>query len=190
MTSLPNITYRRGRNLKEFLVHSHFETSKSATWLKSNSTGSYPCGSCTFCKYMDKKKSFVNPRDNRSFEIQQFINCRTTKVIYAAQCSCPKLYVGKTIQQLRRRISQHISTINTGADTPLSRHVRYFHNGEVDSLKFWGICKLQTGPRKGNIDKKLLQEEARWIFRLNSLSPGGLNEGFTFYSFSLNIYES
>lgn len=88
--------------------------------------GSHPCGNCIFCKHMTKTKSFTNPVDGRVFEIRQFINCKTTKVTYAAQCTCPKLYVGKTIRQLRRRISQHISTINTGADTSLSRHMRVF----------------------------------------------------------------
>lgn len=80
------------------------------------------------------------------------------------KCTCLKIYVGKTIQQLRRRISNHISTINTAKDTPLSRHVRYIHGGDNRTLSFLGICKITMGPRKGDLNKRLLQEEARWIF--------------------------
>lgn len=100
-----------------------------------------------------------------------------------AQCTCPKSYVGKTIQQLRRRISNHISTINATKDTPLSRHVRYIDGGDTRTLSFWGICKMTMGSRRGDLDKRLLQEEARWIFRLESLNSNGLNEGFTFAAF-------
>lgn len=99
-----------------------------------------------------------------------------------AQCTCLKIYVGKIIQQLCRRISNHISTINTAKDTPLSRHVRYIHGGDSKALSFWGISKITMGPRRGNLNKRLLQE-AQWIFCLWLLNPYGLNEGFTFSAF-------
>lgn len=70
--------------------------------------------------------------------IEQFVNCKTTGVIYMAQCECPMIYVGKTIQSLRRRISQHLSTINRGLDTPISRHIRLVHGGDVECAKILG----------------------------------------------------
>lgn len=128
-------------------------------------------------------QQFTNPIDGRIYHIREFINCQSTGVVYMAQCTGPQIYVGKTIQQLRRRISNHISTITTAKDTPLSRHVRHVHAGDLKVLKFWGITKIKLGPRKGNLNKRLLQEEARWIYQLGSLAPQGLNEGFTFSSF-------
>lgn len=183
LTPYPSITYRRGGNLRDFLVHSHLDHEPSNNWLQSSILGSHPCGDCKFCSYMPTKKSFTNPYDKKIYTIREFINCRTMGVVYVAQCSCSLLYVGKTTQQLRRRICQHVSTINTGRDTPLARHVRFFHDGNSNDLKFWGIMRIKQGPRKGDLNKRLLQEEAKWIFRLNSLSPIGINEGFTFSAF-------
>lgn len=184
LTDFPTVTYRRGKILRDILVHSHFsQIPISRNWLQAATTGSHPCGRCSFCTYMPTKKNFVNPIDGKIYTIRDFINCQSQGVIYMAQCTCPKIYVGKTIQQLRRRISNHISTINTSKDTPLSRHIRHIHGGDIKTLNFWGICKMTMGPRRGDLNKRLLQEEARWIFRLGSLSPNGLNEGFTFASF-------
>ena len=180
----PQITFRRGKNLKDHLVHSFYNTNPAPlTWLRSTVVGSHPCGRCSFCPYVQKKKFFINPKDERKYDIREFINCQTKGIIYIAQCPCPKLYVGKTIQEFRRRICQHVSSINTKADTSISRHVRTFHSGNPSCLQFWGLCKRNLGPRCGNLDKILYQEEAKWIYRLESLSPHGLNEGFTFSSF-------
>lgn len=130
-------------------MHSHLQTpNPSGTWLQTSTTGSYPCGGCSFCKFLPRKKTFTE------FTIKQFINCKTMGVIYAAKCTCPKLYIGKTVQQLRRRISKHLSAINTHADTPLARHIHYYHDGDIEALQFWGICHLKLGLRRGNLDKK------------------------------------
>lgn len=180
----PSVTYRRGRNFRDSFVHSHFQGPPTPpSWLTSPTVGSHPCGTCSFCEFIPKKKSFINPIDNHEYKIKDFINCKTSGVVYIAQCCCTLIYVGKTIQPLRRRICQHLSTINRGVDTPISRHVRFFHDGNVKALKFWGIEKVRMGPRKGNLDTKLLQIEAKWIFKLDCRSPKGLNEGFTFTPF-------
>lgn len=73
--------------------------------------------------------------------------------------------------------------MQTNADTPLARHVRSEHGGNTNSLTFWGISKIKLEVRQGNLDKLILQEEAKWIYRLNSLSLCGLNEGFSYTAF-------
>lgn len=98
-------------------------------------------------------------------------------------CPCQLIYIGKTIQQFRRKISKHLSKINTHADIPISRHIQQYHGGDTKTLKSWGICQIKLDPRKGYLNKKLLQEEAQWIYRLDCCSPKGLNEGFTFSAF-------
>ncbi|XP_073403066.1 olfactory receptor 11L1-like [Dendrobates tinctorius] len=42
-----------------------------------------------------------------------YFNCKTRFVIYALVCPCPKVYVGQTTQELRRRMQQHFSNITT-----------------------------------------------------------------------------
>lgn len=95
-----SVNYRRGQNLRDILVHSNLQVDKPNTWLKSPTIGSYPCGSCTFCKYLPKIKEFKNPNDGHIYKLKQFINCKTRGIIYIASCNCPKLYVGKIIFSL------------------------------------------------------------------------------------------
>lgn len=125
ITSYPNITYCRGENLRDRRVHSHFENNVSTkNWLQSNIIGSYSCGRCTFCKYMPNLKELENHTDHKKFVIRQFIYCQSAGVIYVIKCTCPKLYVGKTIQQFIWGLSKHISSINSENHTPLSRLMR------------------------------------------------------------------
>lgn len=102
ITPHPSITYRKGKRFRDSMVHSFLQTDNS-TWLKTPTKGSFPCGNCIFCSYMVKSKSFVNPGDGKEYHIREFINCRTTGMVYAAKCGCEKIYVGKNIQPLKRR---------------------------------------------------------------------------------------
>lgn len=183
LNEYPALTYRRGQNLREHLVHSLYQEGIKETWLRSTIKGSFPCGNCKFCTYLPRIKEFKIPGTERKIEIRQFFNCRLKGIVYVATCTCPKLYVGKTLQEFRRRISKHISAINCGEETPIARHLREYHNNDVKALKFWGLSQQKRGKRKGNLDRLLLREEAKWIFRLNTLNPNGFNEGFTFTPF-------
>lgn len=69
---------------------------------------------------MPMKKTFTNPVDNKQYTIRQFIKSKNNWSGICGTMPMPKLYVGKMIQQLRTRISKHISSINTQADTPLA----------------------------------------------------------------------
>lgn len=168
LPTYPSVTYRRGKNLREKLVHSHLksEPQGGSEWLCSRTIGTFPCGTCSFCPMIPKQKAFINPVDNKIYTIKQCFNCKTSGIIYGALCSCPKIYVGKTLQEFRQRISKHLSAIRTGADTPLARHIREIHHGDLSTLTFWGIAKPKLGPRSGNLDRLLLRTEAEWIYRL------------------------
>lgn len=82
LPSYPNITYRRGKNLREMLVHSHLRTTTptGSDWLRSPVIGSFPCGGCTFCQYLPKKKSFTNPPDGKQYTIKQVGLCTVPPV--------------------------------------------------------------------------------------------------------------
>lgn len=75
LTPYPSVTYRRGGNLRDFLVHSHLDSSNSQkNWLQLSIVGSHSCGDCKFCTYMPTKKTFTNPSDNKTYQIREFIN--------------------------------------------------------------------------------------------------------------------
>ncbi|KAM4035090.1 uncharacterized protein ACNLHF_021773 [Anomaloglossus baeobatrachus] len=120
-----------------------------------------------------------------------YFNCRTKNLIYGLICSCPKIYVGQTGQELRRRIQQHISTINT-AKTDLEKgrtlssvaaHLLQHHNGRTSGIRILGLESPKTNIRGGNPTLDLLRRKSAWIHNLNSLAPGGLNEELLFTGF-------
>uniref|UniRef100_A0A1B8Y3M1 GIY-YIG domain-containing protein n=1 Tax=Xenopus tropicalis TaxID=8364 RepID=A0A1B8Y3M1_XENTR len=181
----PVMVARRAMSLSDLLVHSHYVDKKPAgpVHFLIPTIGSYKCHHCEACQYMKPMKNFKHLISARNYEIKQFINCRTSGVIYAAVCKCPKMYIGKTFRELRKRILEHVGTIVHKKDTPLARHMRDFHSSNPLEIYFFGIEKVKLSERKGNIDNILLKKECQWIFRLKTRSPMGLNEGFTFTPF-------
>ncbi|XP_066454507.1 uncharacterized protein [Eleutherodactylus coqui] len=185
ITNTPSITFRRGRNLRDRLVHSHLSPRQPETmWLgRKEIKGTFPCGDCSVCESILRSSSFRSAVRNKTFEIRDYINCKSNNVIYMATCTCPKNYIGKTTQQLRRRIQGHLGNINRKEATPLSNHMRSVHQGDISQLKFQGLEKIRSYGRRGDTDKRLLQKETEWIFRLKSVHPQGLNEILSFNCF-------
>ncbi|OCT76473.1 hypothetical protein XELAEV_18031674mg [Xenopus laevis] len=98
-------------------------------------------------------------------------------------CPCNLIYVGETIQKVKDRFSQHRSTINTGSRTlPVSRHCLELGHTSND-LRFKVIQHIPPPKRGGNHILELKRAEVKWIDRLGTLSPGGLNKDFDLHLF-------
>ena len=109
-------------------------------------------------------------------------NCTSNNLVYGAQCNhCSASYVGKTVQQLRTRISQHrnnikklgTSNVEINDENSLAAHLIHEHNlttpSDFNSSYKFTILKTVSDP------KKLLFEEQKLINRLGTLKPNGLN---------------
>ena len=105
-------------------------------------------------------------------------NCKSKCLIYIAQCChCLKLYVGKTIQELRSRIAGHRShvksydpTLEITDENCLAAHIAECH-GTVefnDSYKFSVLEHVST-------PSMLLIREQHYINSLRTFKPFGLN---------------
>ncbi|OCT98961.1 hypothetical protein XELAEV_18004760mg, partial [Xenopus laevis] len=127
----------------------------------------------------------------------------STYVVYALVCPCGLYYIGKTIQKLKDRFNKHKSGIKIGqATTPLVKYqvfqiersinplppytlvqhcIEYSHN--VSSLRIMGIDQILR--LSGGLDKNtlLLRKEAEWTFRLNTVTPMGLNDSLNLSCF-------
>ncbi|OCT80880.1 hypothetical protein XELAEV_18027692mg [Xenopus laevis] len=174
----PVITFRRSKNLRDRLRHSHFSTTTKSTWLSELTKGCYKCGNCVACPFIEKTTSVRGRSDIEEFKLRHFMNYPCIM-----RCICNKLYVGKTQRQFRRRILQHVGDVRNKRNTSVAIHVNELHGGNVNTMKFFAVEHFQPTTRVGDIDTKLLQCEAKWIYWLNSRSPTGLNEGFTFKPF-------
>lgn len=170
----PLFTYKRGRNLSNMLVRSDVIREKTEAFIK----GCFPCRNCAACSTIIKSNYFTCPRTNKRFDIKSCITCNTKNVIYLLRCPCYKIYCGKTSRSLKIRIGEHKSAIRRKDITsPVAKH--FAENGHsVDQLQCIGIEKISQPRRGGDLDRKLLQREAFWIYRLNGMSPNNLNEEF------------
>lgn len=181
----PNLVARRAKNLGDILIHSEFTKEPSANWLYEypRSKGMFSCNRCQICPFVDRTATFSDTRGRHTFEIRDLINCSSNKVIYMLTYPCPKIYIGKTKRSLKTRIGEHIREIKgekerdpeKSWEKPLAKHFALYHRGKPDGLKVKDIYLLKLSPRRGDFNRILLQKEKRWIYRLGSLAPHGLN---------------
>lgn len=123
-----------------------------------------------------KKRSSFFSRRGTEFDIRELITCNTTHVTYVIECPCRKQYVGRTTRPLRVRIREHITNIRKGFPKHnLSRHFNEFHHRDPSGLVFYGIDTIKDNWRGGSKKVLISQNETRWIYRLDSLVPRGLN---------------
>ncbi|OCT85330.1 hypothetical protein XELAEV_18023496mg [Xenopus laevis] len=174
---IPMFAYKRGKNLRDVLVKadnkSHYVTQH---FLSNPQPGNFRCYNCSVCNSMLQGTSFAHPRTAQRFQIKHRITCQSTHVIYMIVCPCGLYYIGKTIQKLKDRFLKHKSVIKIGKDTtPLVTHCRE-HNHNISSLRLMGIDQIISPG--GGVDKNtlLLRREAEWIFRLDTVTPMGLND--------------
>lgn len=105
------------------------------------------------------------------FEIKEFISGLSTHVVYALECPCGLMYIGRT-----KRVSEHIYNILIGyKDYSVSLYFRQKHGRGPAGLKFWGIDRLYPAWRGGNIVCELSKRKTQWIFLTNTRSPNGMS---------------
>lgn len=145
--------------------------------------GSFPCGHCSFCQYIRHEKTFSLPIGT-TFKPAHITNCQTWGVVYLMSCECGAYYVGKTKQEIHRRISKHVYHMQIGNHyLPLGRHVVEVHNYKMPKVSFTALNRIHIPERGGDWNKILLQHEQRWIFKLNFTSFPGLNDAISFSPF-------
>ncbi|XP_075706647.1 uncharacterized protein LOC142741141 [Rhinoderma darwinii] len=194
----PQLTAKRSKTLGDHLVRSHYSAPSPKTYLfgsKGPTWGSFSCGHCSICKLIVKTDTFTDSEKKRSFKIVHFINCSTTGVVYMATCPCGLSYVGMTTRELKMRIQEHVRDIKKAGTIEgnnweeidklksIPRHFRDFHNNKWQDLKVHGIDKILVGSRGGDTFRKLERIECKWITKLKTSAPLGLNEKMSFASF-------
>lgn len=111
----PSVTYRQGSNLRD---RHYTPPTKPECWLTREVKGCFRGSGCVACKYIKTGRSFSSNVTKETFEIQHYIRCRSTGVIYWVHCACGLEYVGKTSREVRRRIREHLGDIRHRCETP------------------------------------------------------------------------
>lgn len=176
----PAFTFRRARSLRNELISSEY---KGGSKDPCKRFGAFKCGGCRYCQFMDVGTHKLLPNNNK-FVPGHFSNCKTVGVVYLLQCDCQCFYVGKTKNELWRRIYHHIQSMKVcNPDLPLGRHTIQSSKSILPEVRFLVLDRIHSGIRGGHWNKILLQCEQRWIFKLGATRFPWLNDMVSFKPF-------
>ena len=163
----PSVAFRRPKSIRNHLIRGDILPTKKEL------TCTMPCGkNCKICKCLSSETEITNPKVKKTIQrIKDFGTCDSRNLIYAVRCKkCNVLYVGHTGERLKDRMSKHRYDCRKRPDnTELSFHFHPNHDPEKDME----IFILQTGLK--TVEEREFYED-RWICRLQTLQPTGVNK--------------
>ena len=157
------VAYRRQPNLGDLLTSSQLAK-------KPIQSGTFKCGKCSNCKFINTEKSFQNRTTGQTYKTRGHIDCNSHNVIYVITCKkCRKQYVGQTSLPLKLRMSNHISSIKKkDFNKPTTSHFNQPDHTWQD-VTFQGIMTSSH-----DVTGRLTWERT-WIRLLNTFEPHGIN---------------
>ena len=169
---------RRNKNLSDQLVKASTKTqTQHETYIST-----HPCNrpsQCRYCPKINRCGYVISKVTGHKITTMVNINCQTSNVIYLITCTtCGIQYVGQTRNRVLTRFQGHHSDIKNHNDTTVSRHFNKcpssqpagYDGLEISILSF---IKNPANSRAGQIERD--REEKRWIHRLATVVPKGLN---------------
>lgn len=149
--------YRRNPNLRDLLVFAKLPSSQTEKFQK-------------FTKQFSNLKFIWNCKEKLILKITQSFSTKSVNCIYVLFCvKCDLKYVGETRNSLFTRFTQHRYNIRHKKEqnTLVVQHF-LFHG--VDSLRIAGLQRSEVWT-----DWERKKMERRWIYRLGTREPYGLN---------------
>ena len=164
------ISFKRDKNVGNFLVRSAFKSDNQPRTFKCTRTR---CKTCPFISNMVQMS-----RRNRSVKITDHFPCISANVVYCITCTLSKkTYIGETRKRLADRFREHLRDVernNTDASKPVARHFN-LPNHSHHNMTICGLS-LQHGDTESR--KNL---EQKFIFQLGTLYPHRINERHSFH---------
>ena len=166
----PVISFKRDKNMGNFLVTSSFQTNYQPGL-------TFKCARlrCKTCPFIHNVEKMSGPR--RAIKITDHFACTFANVIYyITYTCCKKLYIGETERLLADQFREHLRDVERN-DKDASEPVSIQFNLPNHSKQHVGICGLSlhlgSSESRKTPDKKI-------IFQIGTLNPHGINEGFSF----------
>ena len=165
----PLISFKRDKNIGNFLVRSSFQT--------NDQSGTFKCARsrCKTCPFIHNVEKLSGPK--RSIKMIDHFTCTSANVIYCITCTyCNKLYIGETGRRLGERFREHLRDVERNdkdASKPVARHF----NLPYHSKQHMAVCGLSLHLGSSESRKTL---EQKFIFQIGTLNPHGINERFSF----------
>lgn len=141
LPQIPKVCFRKARNFKNILAPSKLKTGniEKDTSLKFNNLkGVFGCKKprCLTCQFIHYGQESFSDQSGQKYPISQFLTCSHDFVIYGLTCSCKKVYVGRTIRPVRKRIGEHRRLIEAGnTEHSVPKHFTYRHQKDITALR-------------------------------------------------------
>ena len=188
---------RRNKNLRDILVRAQLPQKPPKPLPAPGDRPMHPCPriNCRYCCRLDKTGNITSKSTGRSYFARSKVSCQSNNLIYCLTCTrCNVQYVGQTKNKLEDRFVVHFNHIaptkpprkkskskpanpkyKLKYDDPIGRHFKsIYHNGLNDVHIH--ILHFITAPSNSVPAKSLRDDlERKWIHRLKTLSPWGLN---------------
>ena len=169
--------FRRCKNLRDILVRAKItpipENNPNVTTFDNECRRTY----CIYCRMLHRSGRIRCQYNNRSYITRMKVSCKCTNLIYALECrKCGKIYVGQTKRRLMDRIMEHLRNIRQRCQTHIvSRHyTRSDHDG-IENMIIHILDFIPAHPDSKSATELRNRCERKWIFRLRSIVPNGLN---------------
>ena len=130
----PLISFKRDKNIGNFLVRSSFQT--------NDQPGTFKCARarCKTCPFIHNANKISGPK--RSTKITGHFTCTSANVIYCITCTyCKKIYIGETGRRLGDRFREHLRDVERN-DKDTSKPVARHFNLPNHSKQHMAICGL------------------------------------------------
>ena len=162
------VAFKQPKNIKQLLTGSKKPRSEPF----EPNPGCFKCskGCKVSCRVMKETKYFKSTNTQKSYRIQQCLDCTSSFVIYLATCQrCGGQYVGKSTTAFKLRHSNHKKEIEKGRGG-LGNH---FGGQRACSYQDVQIILIE-GVEKGN-QKQLEKREKFWQYQLRAFRENGGN---------------
>ena len=168
MPEQPMVAYRRARNIRDKVIRAKHHSqipSRNAKWPSQ--------GRSELEKCMNSTQTISNSKAQRTCRIEGG-PATTVGSVYAAECTKHNsMYIGQTKRNLSGRFNNH--RFDARSRPEACKLAEHFHNNS---------CSMETDLRVSVLEQvtgsRALREykEDRWITRLQSVTPNGLNASY------------
>ena len=166
----------RNKNLSDQLVRA--SASEKPSDDRINNSCKRPT-TCRYCCLLNKSGKIRSTTTGKVYRSMINITCQSQNIIYLITCThCKIQYVGQTKKRLLTRFQGHYHDIQHDNDTTVGRHFNRCPRDNPSKFEGLQISVLQfirSPPDSRNGKTERDKEEKRWINRLSSIVPRGLN---------------
>ena len=132
---------------------------------------------CRYCRLINRTGTITSPIAGKQYNTCNNVTCHSNNIIYCLSCrTCNKQYVGQTKRKLVERLREHFRSINNHTNTHIvGRHFNLANHRGISSLEVHVLSFIRANPNNPQSRQARIKCELKWIHRLRSFVPKGLN---------------